>query len=64
MCTVVNLVGVNSSNAQLTWSTAGFTGSVIFSPVIPPQYKIEWQSLAVGTDVLCTSDITVQQFAP
>jgi len=32
--------------------------------VIPPQYKIGWQSLTAGTDVLCTTDITVQQLAP
>jgi hypothetical protein len=64
MCTVIDLVGVNSSNAQLTWNIAGFTGTVIFSPAIPPHYKIAWQSLTVGTDVLCTSDITVQQVAP
>jgi hypothetical protein len=64
ICTVVNLVGVNSSNAQLTWNTAGFTGTVLFNPTIPPQYKIGWQSLAVGTDVLCTSGITVQLAPP
>jgi hypothetical protein len=37
---------------------------VIFSPAIPPHYKIAWQSLTVGDTVLCTSGITVQQFAP
>jgi hypothetical protein len=63
-CTVINLVGVNSSNAQLEWTTAGFTGTVLFSPVPPPQDKIAWQSLPVGADVPCTSDITVQMAAP
>jgi hypothetical protein len=63
-CTVVNLVGVNSSNAQVAWSTAGFTGTVLFSPAPPPQYKIGWQSLAAGTDVPCASDIAVRQTAP
>jgi hypothetical protein len=64
ICTVVDLVGVNSSNAQLAWNTAGFTGTVLFSPVPPPQYKIGWQSLAAGTDALCTSDISVALTAP
>jgi hypothetical protein len=64
LCTVANLVGVNTGNAQLTWSTAGFTGTVLYSPAIPPQYKIGWQSLTPGESVPCTSDITVQQLAP
>jgi hypothetical protein len=63
-CTVINLVGTNTSGAQLAWNSAGFTGSVVFSPVPPPQYKIAWQSLAVGTNVLCTTDVTVRLTAP
>jgi hypothetical protein len=63
-CTVINLVGQNTSNAQVLWNTAGFTGTVFFSPAPPPQYKIAWQSLTVGDVVLCTSDITVQLTAP
>ena len=63
-CTVIDLVGVNSSNAQLAWNTAGFTGTIVFSPAPPPQYKIAWQSLPVGADVSCSSDITVQMAAP
>ena len=63
-CTVISLIDVNTSIAQEAWNTAGFTGTVLFSPPIPPQYKIGWQSLAVGMDVPCTSDITVQQQAP
>ena len=62
--TVVSLVGTNTSNAQAAWRTAGFTGTVIFAPAPPPQYKIGWQSLAAGTDVACTSNITVQPTAP
>ena len=64
MCAVANLVNVNSANAQLAWNTAGFTGTVIFSPVIPPQWKIAAQSLAVGSIVSCTSDIIVYKVAP
>jgi hypothetical protein len=64
ICTVIKLVGTNTSNAQVAWNTAGFTGTVVFSPVPPPQYKIGGQSLAAGTDVPCTSGITVQATAP
>ena len=63
-CEVISLINVNTSNAQLTWNTAGFTGTVLFSPPIPPQYKIKWQSLTVGQTVPCTSDISVEQTAP
>jgi hypothetical protein len=63
-CPVVSLITVNTSNAQLTWSTAGFTGTVLFVTPIPPHYKIAWQSLVVGDIVPCTSDITVAQTAP
>jgi hypothetical protein len=63
-CTVIDLVGVNTSNAQLAWNSAGFTGTVVFSPAVPPQYKIGWQSLTVGDVILCTSDIAVQLTAP
>lgn len=64
VCEVVSLIGLNTSNAQLTWSSAGFTGTVQFSPPVPPQYKIGWQSLTVGDSVLCTSNISVQQAPP
>jgi hypothetical protein len=64
ICRVVSLIGVNTSNAQVAWNTAEFTGTVLFAPAPPPQYKIGWQSLEVGTDVPCTSDITVQQTPP
>ncbi|HEX3266213.1 MAG TPA: DnaJ domain-containing protein [Candidatus Limnocylindrales bacterium] len=63
-CTVIDLVGTNSSNAQLAWNTAGFTGTVLFSPAPPPQYKIASQSLTAGTEVPCDSDISVQAAAP
>lgn len=64
ICTVISLIGVNTSNAQVTWATAGFAGTVMFSPGIPPQYKIGWQSLTPGDEVPCTSDVTVQELAP
>ena len=59
-CTVIQLVNVQSNKATGNWHTAGFTGSVIFSPLVPPNYKIAWQSLTVGTSQLCTANITVR----
>jgi hypothetical protein len=64
ICAVINLVNVNSANAQLAWTTAGFTGTVHFVTPIPPQYKVVWQSLTVGAGVPCTSDINVDRVAP
>lgn len=64
LCDVVSLIGVNTSTAQLTWSSAGFTGTVQFSPPVPPQYKIGWQSLTVGDSIPCSSNISVQRAPP
>jgi hypothetical protein len=64
ICTVPDFVGQNSANVAPLWAAASFTGTITYAPVIPPQYKVGWQSLTAGTDVLCTSDITVQQLAP
>jgi hypothetical protein len=64
MCTVISLLNVQTNKAQQDWFNAGFSGQVIFSPLVPPNYKIEWQSLTVGTTVTCTSGITVRSNAP
>jgi hypothetical protein len=64
MCTVPDLVGVQTTQAQVHWAAEGFTGTVLFSPQPPPKYTIGWQSLDAGTDAPCTSDITVQPAAP
>ena len=64
MCTVISLLNVNANKAQGDWRDAGFSGTVIFVPLVPPNYKIQWQSLTVGTSVLCTSGITVRSHAP
>jgi TadE-like protein len=64
MCTVVSLLNVQSNKAQADWRDAGFSGTVIFVPLVPPNYRIEWQSLTVGTSQLCTSGITVRSHAP
>jgi hypothetical protein len=65
MCTVVSLLNLQTNKAQSTWSAAGFTGQVIFSPLVPPNYKIQWQSLTVGPPAIpCSSGITVRSSAP
>jgi len=64
MCTVISLLNVSTNKAATNWKNAGFTGAVIFSTLVPPNYKIAWQSLTVGTSVACTSGITVRSRAP
>ena len=65
-CHVVSLLGTKTNKAAAKWLAAGFTGSVIFSPLVPPTYTIAWQSLTVSTTVWvpCTSSITVRISAP
>jgi hypothetical protein len=64
-CSVISLLNVLSNKAAAAWKDAGFTGSVVFSPLVPPHYRIAWQSLTVGPlPVPCTSGITVRSNAP
>lgn len=63
-CTVISLLNVQTNKAAGNWKTAGFTGTVIFSPLVPPNYKILWQSLTVGTSKPCSTSITVRSSAP
>ncbi|MEO8273129.1 MAG: TadE family protein [Chloroflexota bacterium] len=63
-CTVVSLLNLQTNKAAAAWLAGGFTGNVVFSPLVPPQYKIAWQSLTVGTTKLCSSGITVRSSAP
>jgi len=55
----VDLVGLRTNKAQATWTDAGFSGTVTFSPEWPPHYEITSQSLAPGDRVRCTSGIEV-----
>jgi len=57
-------VDVSTVKAQQKWKAAGFTGTVTFSPAIPPQYKILWQSLTAGDSVTCSHGITVSDHIP
>jgi Flp pilus assembly protein TadG len=65
-CHVVSLLGTKTNKAVAKWKAAGFTGSVIFSPLVPPTYTIAWQSLTVSSTawVACSSGITVRSNAP
>jgi DnaJ domain len=64
LCTVPNFVGANTSSATGKWTTAGFTGTITYSPAVPPPYQIAWQSLVAGTTASCTSTITLAQVVP
>jgi hypothetical protein len=64
LCQVVSLIGINTSSAQALWNAAGFSGTVLFSPAIPPHYRVGWQNLAVGSSVTCTSWISVRDAPP
>jgi hypothetical protein len=63
-CTAISLLNFQSNKVSAEWLQAGFTGSVVFSPLVPPNYRIAWQSLTVGISVACTSGITVRSSAP
>lgn len=63
-CTVISLLNLQSNKASAQWLQAGFTGSVVFSPLVPPNYRIAWQSLTVGTSTACSTGITVRSSAP
>jgi hypothetical protein len=60
----VSLLNLSTKNAAGTWAAAGFSGVVVFSPLVPPHYTIRWQSLTVGRNVPCSSGIQVQSSAP
>jgi hypothetical protein len=64
MCEVISLIDLNTVKAQEKWSAAGFTSTVTFSPEVPPQYRIAWQSLTAGTTVACSHGITVSDTTP
>lgn len=61
MCTVPNLKNKDSAVAVGTyWVPAGFSASnLVFSPLVPPHYKIKTQSLTFNSSVPCTSTMTV-----
>ncbi len=54
VCTVPDLTDNNTANAQSEWSGAGFTGVLMFDPLVPPNYNIDRQSVPSGSTVECT----------
>ena len=57
-CIVPDFIGVQTSDAvQATWTTAGFSSAVIFSPLRPPEYPIKKQSLKAGSQQPCSSAV-------
>ena len=63
-CKVVSLLNAQTNKAAAKWIAAGFSGAVVFSPLVPPNYRIAWQSETVNTYIACTSGITVSSRAP
>jgi hypothetical protein len=61
---VISLLNQQTTRSAERWSNAGFTGSVIYSPLVPPNFRVAWQSLTVGSSALCSSGITVRASAP
>jgi Flp pilus assembly protein TadG len=57
MCTVPNVVGKNPSSAANEWSHAGFLAPLIFSPQVPPSYKVGHQNLTSGSSQPCGSAV-------
>ena len=60
----MSLLNLQTNKAAAKWLEAGFTGAVVFSPLVPPNYRIGWQNLTVGTTQPCTASIKVQSSAP
>ena len=61
---MVSLLNLSTNKVAAKWLAAGFKGSIIYSPLVPPNYKVTWQSLTVGTIVPCTTGIQVRSKAP
>jgi hypothetical protein len=60
ICVVPAFLNANTSQATRTWTNAGFEASkLIFSPLVPPNFKIKTQTLPSGSSVPCSSTMTV-----
>jgi hypothetical protein len=53
MCQVPNFKGMSTSAAQAAWQAAGFQTSVLFSPLVPPNYSIFSQSISKSQSAPC-----------
>lgn len=56
-CTVPNLVGDNVQQARTAWTSVGFSQAIIFSPQVPPNYRVGTQNVAAGTTGPCSSTV-------
>ncbi|HXG25543.1 MAG TPA: TadE/TadG family type IV pilus assembly protein [Candidatus Binatia bacterium] len=63
-CTVPSLLNLQTNKVAQAWQAAGFTGTVVYFPLVPPHYRVAWQSLTVGSSVVCTSGVTVRSTVP
>ena len=63
-CIVPTLLNLQTNKVSAKWAEAGFTGSVVFSPLVPPNYRVAWQSETVGLTKVCTIGIQVRSSAP
>jgi Flp pilus assembly protein TadG len=60
-CLVPNLVLMNTSQATRKWTDNGFSANnLTFNPLVPPNYKINSQTLTAGDPYPCTSTMTVK----
>jgi len=59
-CTAPNLVGLMTNKAPQAWLSAGFSGPVTFSPLVPPQYKIGQQLPLAASVGPCSGGILVK----
>lgn len=61
-CLVPNLVGTNRSGVDALWQASGFKGGITYVPATG-SWMVVSQDPAAGTKVLCSSALTVSQFA-
>jgi hypothetical protein len=60
---VPTLVGLNKGDVAVTWSAAGFTGSISYVPK-GTDWVVGWQSLTIGSTEGCSSGIQVRKNPP
>jgi TadE-like protein len=58
-CIVPDFKDVDTTLAATQWTNAGFSGNLVYNPLVPPAFTIKKQSLNKGTSWPCTSPMTV-----
>jgi len=60
VCTVPNLIDVQTTQATSRWTAAGFAANnLAFNPLVPPNYKIKHQSETPGNGLPCNATMSV-----